>query len=385
MIWIKNALLVLVSSIVAILLFLLADYAYTLFIYKEKDLLNRDNGILESLDNGWYAVRSNIIGNTQWTHETIYRFASSKEGFRINPQNFDKPTERADIIFLGDSFTFGVNGPWEDTFVGMVEKSTGKVVLNAGVGSYSPTPYLHQYKKIISNNLAKDGHILIIGLDLSDVQDEARYWTDGHTHPVKQSFVKDGILSEPLKSFDPPGPSTKLPDFSRTDLIWKFLKKVYFGPQEFSEKQCTGERLYYDIPRSAFTWEDWGILNSGTVNVSGFDCHGYTPGGIQRGMTRVEGKLRDIAEIALANNATVYLLAYPWPAQLKYKAKFDWPSYVSSICRKIHCKNTINAFPHFMQNDHADAYKRYFVQQDVHYNKNGNQLVANAIIKELQK
>ena len=50
-----------------------------------------------------------------------------------------KVTKNKNIIFLGDSQTFGVGSNWEDTFVGILEERFQKYnFFNLGVPSYSP-------------------------------------------------------------------------------------------------------------------------------------------------------------------------------------------------------------------------------------------------------
>ncbi len=129
---------------------------------------------------------------------------------------------------------------------------------------------------------------------------------------------------------------------------------------------------------------DWEVLYSDILNINGFNCHGYTSGGIEKGLARIEEKIKKISEIGKMHGAKIYLLVYPWPAQLKYKSKFDWPDHISKLCEEISCEKTINTFPDFMREDYVSAYKKYFVQDDVRYNKNGNLIVANAILRSIK-
>jgi threonyl-tRNA synthetase len=125
------------------------------------------------LNNGWYELKSNFIGKDQYG-PNIFPVMTNDYGFRKGPNSPNGG--KHEFIFLGDSFTYGINGAWNETFVGIFEAQSGKMVLNAGVSSYSPSAYLFQYKKALKNGALSAKHTVIVALDISDVQDEAAFY-----------------------------------------------------------------------------------------------------------------------------------------------------------------------------------------------------------------
>ena len=101
----------------------------------------------------------------------------------IDENGFRNPSvpERADIVALGDSHTYGVNVKSENAWPAQLARMSGMTVYNLGVGGYGPLQYYYLMDKALS---FKPRHI-ILGLypanDLSDVCkliDESEYWMD---------------------------------------------------------------------------------------------------------------------------------------------------------------------------------------------------------------
>ncbi|HKQ33250.1 MAG TPA: hypothetical protein VJV40_08595, partial [Thermodesulfobacteriota bacterium] len=113
-----------------------------------------------------------------------------KLGRRIDPSlediddnGFRNPSipERADIVTLGDSHTYGVNVKSENAWPYQLGRMSGMSVYNLGVGGYGPLQYYYLMDTALS---FKPRHI-ILGLypanDMSDVCkmiDESEYWRD---------------------------------------------------------------------------------------------------------------------------------------------------------------------------------------------------------------
>ena len=97
--------------------------------------------------------------------------------------------------------------------------------------------------------------------------------------------------------------------------------------------------------------------------------------------------MNKVYDLLKENNIKMSLLIYPWPQQLKNK---DLNSKHVEMWNKFcidKCENFINLFPSFEKelknSNFIDVYKKYFYWNDVHFNKKGNQLVANELLKVL--
>lgn len=89
-----------------------------------------------------------------------YRTAPSSgendaRGYR-NPVNLD----RADVVALGDSQTWGVNAPPAETWPAVLEELTGQPVYNMGRGGYGIIQYRHQLEEALS----LEPHLVIVAL-----------------------------------------------------------------------------------------------------------------------------------------------------------------------------------------------------------------------------
>jgi hypothetical protein len=346
--------LVAVSTLSGVLLFFLADYfLLSRWLVDPDTVLDR----FDRYDHGWYMLKPNLNVTFRWGAE-INQLTTDSNGFRVDDvaRRADGP---ADFIFLGDSFTFGINGSWSKTLVGKFEHGCRSRVINAGTNSYSPTPYIYQYRRALAAKLLKPHHAVVVALDISDVQDEAAVWEDGSEHPQHREHVSGLAIAAP------PG---SLPVESHF-VAWKIISR-FVHPKVTSVFGGTPkpEPAILNWPRSAFTWRPWVEIDSD-----------YRPLGVEGGLDRVRQKLRVLADMARQNGGELWLVIYPWPAQLEYGENvFNWEEFNDKLCVEIRCKEIINTFPLFRSD--ARWYSTYFLPGDVHFNDRGNQLVADALL-----
>ncbi|MEB8386014.1 hypothetical protein OO012_02125 [Rhodobacteraceae bacterium KMM 6894] len=359
---VKSTALVLLSVLIALLIFLAIDVAYTLWTAPDPALDPYDRRA-----NGWYQLRPDFVGTETFGSET-YGVYTDANGFRTAAPVGDTPDQGpARTLFLGDSFTYGINGPWSDTFVGMYAATASGPVKNAGVASYSPTAYLLHYRAALAKDLLAPEHRVIIGVDISDVQDEAAKWTEIDGTPARYSALRDSGLTRWLDRTFPHG----LTLWGMVEDGLKALKSP--GAVKGSGQTDAVAVAMAGIPRSAFTFQNWETL----------DAQEYAPLGVAGGLERIESKLAELTALAHDNGGEVWLLAYPWPAQLVHdSAQLDWPSHLRGVCERIKCAGVIDAFPAFQQarDSDPDWYATLFLNKDVHYSKAGNALVYTTVL-----
>ena len=365
-----NVMLIGLSTIFALTLFLLFDFflGAKILNFQDKTISLEEKPYLQGA-NGWYELKSKFNGYDQFGPR-IFPVETSTHGFRVKPGSLE--LDKYEMIFLGDSFTYGVNGPWEETFVGMFADETGLAVLNAGVGSYSPTAYLYQYDKFLKLNLLKSHHTLVLVLDISDVQDEAGIWIDGNPTPR----YRDDDLKIKLQAFTEPSGLRKffVERFPITRLIFRYVRHHFV----YTKKNVI------DQPRSAFTYAEWSKLDLKRAYMP--PNEGYAPLGVEGGLVRVKEKIIQISKLAKKYDASFYILIYPWPAQLVYPSKFSWSSFVENLCTEISCSGVIDMIPIFadLVSDVKYSKKEFYVSGDVHFNENGNRVIANELLKRFE-
>lgn len=340
-----NILMFFLGCFISVIIFLIYDY------YSSQNKMS-----LQDFDEGWYELKKNFVGTEKWGTKT-FKIATDQNGFRVNP--IQDKNGKADFIFLGDSFTFGIGENWAKSFVGKFDASTNKKIVNAGTTSYSPTAYLYQYQKALKSNILKDNHNVIVCLDISDVQDEAGYWMDGYQNPIKRIYIKNDLKKYFRENFK----------FSH--LIVTYVRNLFIDPHN----PFLQERMSI---RSAFTFEDWSKLDDKTP-LDGIG--GYAPLGVEGGLNKIYKKLKEISDITKSSKSKMYILIYPWPNQLIYPQKFNWSDYITNLCAKITCDGVIDAQPNFLRfkDDNIDWKDELFIEGDVHYSTKGNLMIYEVL------
>jgi hypothetical protein len=370
--WAKSPLVLVGASVLfALVLFALLDFIAGRLLSGPQSLADDEMPYLES-DAGWYELKTNFTGQDQWG-PFIYPVTTDRLGFRSDPES--SHSERADLIFLGDSYTYGINGAWDETFVGKVADKTDRPVLNAGVASYSPTAYLHQYQKALDAGALASPHDVVIAVDIGDVQDEAGVWADGPEHPVKVNGLSVARDNAGARDSTVGGRIAEL--FPMSAGIYRFAR-------DFVLPNSDRTLGVVNLPRSAFTYRGWAELDASPALP---DLAGYGPRGVQGGLDRVRDKMKAITDLARANGGTVHLLAYPWPDQLTHDDTFDWVAYLREICAEMSCGGVIDTVSEFRARANADPrwLQRYFLASDIHFNDEGNGVIADALHRELGK
>lgn len=344
----------------------------------------KQDSVIKQLDQGWYELKSNYSGDEVFGNR-IFRVMTDAQGFRVG----DKYPQERKAVFLGDSFMFGIGVNYIDTIPGQFEKLSGISSLNGGVSSYSPTAYLYNYQKAANAGSLSRKHFVIIGIDVSDIQDEAVIWRDGPLHPVKRATEKSGSEYATLTVDTETGVSIranylsylskKLPLSYR---IYVILQQKVISPK--ASLQTGRVQVDSNVPssqvlnsaRSASTWVDWEDLNDPKLNA-------YHPIGVEGGLSRIESKLKELTRLAQSRGGQVFIYTYPWPAQIFHnsKEKFAFNEWVEGMCLRIKCDGYIPVYEEFLRESLGESnwYSSFYIIGDVHFNSNGNRLVSEIL------
>ena len=379
-----NFLLVTISIILPISFFQIFDFLYSKNTpdfnpFKLREPLNNGKALYVRDNLGWYDLGADFNGESRYGNNYFY-VKTDKNGLRINHlKNSNDLYTDEKIFFIGDSFTFGVGLDWEKSFIGILNKDFNINAINAGVNSYSPTTYKYKLRSLIDEGLISKNQKVVIGLDISDVFDEASRWTEYRDKPAiikevnklnKKKLNVKNIKSE--LSFN-----KRKKNFKNFYNIYNFKlsHQIYFGIERFI-KRFLDDIQVRNNDRSKFTHEDWKLIDEK-----------FSPLGIEQALTKIRVKLFEISQISSKNDNKLYLLIYPWPAQLAYEGHFDWPKYVQETCIEIDCAGVINAFPDFLKyKDNSKYWQReLYLKGDMHFNEKGNFVLAEIIANQLNK
>jgi hypothetical protein len=342
------------------------------------------------LDDGWYSLKENYRG-VETFGNIRFDVMTDGNGFRVGESNHSE----YEVLFLGDSFMHGVGVRYEETIPGIFENITSIPALNGGVASYSPLAYMFQYKKALYGRLLKPEHIVIIGIDISDIQDEAAIWKAGTEHPIKRKTDKTGQEYSQQQVLDDDSSNAwkqfkitvakKLPLTYRTYALFRQL----LIDKSLDTENPKSNSLTYNVPssivglaRSSPSWVDWEYLNSKSLDA-------FLPLGVEGGLSQIEKSVSEIAKLAKKNGGQIVLFTYPWPAQIFHISdeKFAFNGWVSGLCRRIECLDYIPVYESVTAVALSDPtwYRKFYILGDVHFNALGNRFIAQEIARRFSK
>ena len=110
--------IIIVNIFLFIFLYLISDVIFSRFIFKQ----SVDHKCYEhTYDGKFYKMKNNCFANMRLISSIdSFKVYTDENGFRYSGKK--RLPKDKNVIFLGDSQTFGVGSNWEDTFVGILEK-----------------------------------------------------------------------------------------------------------------------------------------------------------------------------------------------------------------------------------------------------------------------
>ena len=349
--------------IISIVFSLLIDFFFGKLILKKLDKFLLKTEFYERLIRINYPVYHHTLSpNIDYKHANginfIYRICTNDHGFKSKCNSI--AGKKFNIAFMGDSFVEG-GLEYEKTFVGIFEDKTKLSIANLGIISYAPKIYLSKIKYLLDNNF-RFKHIIVF-IDISDFYDDSNFYTIDENFVVTEKYAKEKNLKR--RRF-------LRKNFPFTNFYLYVLKRSTFFEKKTKYKQNV-------LP--AFTSKTnlkslWTF--SKTENIEGYDLS------LKEGTDEMVKIMNQLYDLLKRNNIKLSVAVYPWPQQLLYDT-------VDSLQVKIwknfclnKCENFINYFPLFFdeikKTSFIDVYKKYYFFHDVHFNENGNKLIAEHLI-----
>ena len=353
---------------VVFILFLIIDFTYSKFFLINLKEINIEHKIFHHhlLPN-----KEEVQGGD---NHPKFKVITNSLGFRDSKIREIDLKKKNRIVFIGDSFTFGVLLDYEYTVPGLADiyfREKGIQVLNAGVSSYSPSIYYFKTKFFIEQGL-KFSH-LVVFIDISDIVDEAvAYVVDEQNESVKnnpQSPIKMTNSSKNLK--------TKFKEFLKLNFNITYAFTKYIDDNFIdvaASKIFAPEKNFIDnIASEKYTRDKWTIDENVKKK---YDL------GIQKSIYYM-GLLKNLLD---ENEVKLTIVVYPWFSQIYHN---DLESIQVKIWEEFSRKNGnqfINLFPVFINSENKDLsvqdkILKNFIPYDVHWNKNGSKVVFENFIK----
>jgi lysophospholipase L1-like esterase len=373
-----------------------------------------------------HALQANYAGPAYWG-PFDYWVCTNASAMKSPCSDKNSTEKNFDIAFIGDSFTEGVGVNYEDSFVGMVAKAHPELkIANLGVVSYSPTIYLKKLEDYLNRGYTFKK--VIVFVDIGDIMDEAFYFenssgnvqlTSEIIHPgvvpwLKRTFKKNLPLTyetihyakkgwlEVTQSGKPsliatattvekPLPTTSSLAITAAEPPAEPPKQsvdsIVLNAAPAQHPQPSAEKLPLPIEEKKKSKNVWIYDREYTRSAWTYNLNspGYGDLGVQKSIEKAAHQMERVAALLEKNNIKLSVGVYPWPAQLKFDQVNSLQVQLWKKFCETRCENFYDTFPAFfnaVQTLGIDAtiYKYYF-QGDMHFNREGNALVAETILR----
>jgi len=364
---VKNNLTIIKIILITILLFISLDLLVGKYIYKN---LIRSNFV--DIDTS-FGVRDNVYDHkfkpnynalTGWG-ESRYRLCTDSNGFRNSCSNQFENLKDFDIGFIGDSFTEPVGLNYEESFVGLISSHLKKKkIANLAVTSYSPSIY---YSKI--NFLLSKGYKfkeIIVFIDLSDmVDDTVCYKLNNNIVERRKSFLKCYDRKLTLKG--------KIENFFRDNFKLTHESYIIIN-NKLTDINLTSYKVPYSVtnhPRSDWTHD--------------YKQENYNNFSYDESMNILLFNMQKLSNLLKDNEIDLSVAVYPWPGTLKYDIHNNrqlnvWKNFCFSNC-KIFYDFMIPFYDLLKHDSFINVYKKVYIENDQHFNKEGNKIIAESFLK----
>ena len=372
-----------------------------------------------------HTLKPNYDGLGRWGTWS-YRICTNGEGFKTSCEQKHSAKKEFDVAFIGDSFTEGIGLPYEQTFVGMIAaKNPDLSIANLGVVSYSPAIYLAKLKDLFAKGY-RFKHIIVF-IDIGDAYDEANAYDlhresivvdKGEPYPMSldrkirrlasqylpltgEAWVqlrKLGVsTSEPngqtapqplgaQRGNDTPAAPSNATIQSETSNAQSLLTKDetptapvrdtvpltnQTEPLETPFKNNIYEGIYLkNYPKSEWTYNQQSPY--------------YGSEGVVGTLSKMKKEMQALHVLAQAYGAKLSVGVYPWPGQLKYDVVDSLQVNTWREFCETRCEHFYNAFPAFFSlvQEHGQdkVISDYFFAGDVHFTKEGNEVIARTLL-----
>jgi len=304
---------------------------------------------------------SNIWG------DRIFEIYTNSLGFKDQScREVSLNPDKKRIVFIGDSFTESMGMTWEESFAGVIAgQLTDTEILNAGVVSYSPKLYYLKTKYLIENVKLKFNELYVF-IDNSDPLNELTY----------EDFIP--YNDKPLKKT---GYNIKRYLFSHSYLYYSVATKIMEtrkSPVTASWNPMSGAAVLDEL--SVEENDFIAAMLSWSYNPALYEKWG------RRGLQLANENMQQLTDLCRQNNIRMTIVIYPWPSVIEQRSLDDVQvGFWKTFCEKNNLK-FIDLYPEFITNEEpVSVIQRLFIPGDVHWNKEGNKLVAEKINEHIIK
>ena len=383
----------LMKKIYFITVFIIIDLLLSqLFLLKflENDLIKANKDSFENRvfnKNYNYTFKKQAQFTSRYD-DNIYQIFTNDLGFRDDStQPLDRDKEYS--ILIGDSFIEGVGLDYKDTIVGILNKKLANnkfKFLNAGVASYSSYIYLRKIEDIIKNNSDLKVKKVIVFLDKSDVSDDEKYLnkpaffknTKGKfINQRKEDFLVDlkGLsfwrfytkqtISGKIIKLGTDQIENFLSNIKKRSFISKKLNKSFFEVTELEIKAIKSINNKPHI-RNWYLGSTWEERTKKNIKFSVENLN----------------KLKDFLK---KKNIDFLVVLYPWPFEIdNEEIRKKYLEFIIPLLNENKINN-LSVYEGFLKGNIYESIGKNYLYNDIHFNKNGNQVIVNELLRKINQ
>ena len=383
----------LMKKIYFITVFIIIDLLLSqLFLLKflENDLIKANKDSFENRvfnKNYNYTFKKQAQFTSRYD-DNIYQIFTNDLGFRDDStQPLDRDKEYS--ILIGDSFIEGVGLDYKDTIVGILNKKLANnkfKFLNAGVASYSSYIYLRKIEDIIKNNGDLKVKEVIVFLDKSDVSDDEKYLNK----PAFFKNTKGKFINQRKEDF--------LVDLKELSL-WRFYTKQTISGKIIKLGTDQIENFLSNIKKRSFISKK---LNKSFFEVTELEIkaiksinnkphiRNWYLGSTWEERTKKNIKfsvenLNKLKDFLKKKNIDFLVVLYPWPFEIdNEEIRKKYLEFIIPLLNENQIDN-LSVYEGFLKGNIYESIGKNYLYNDIHFNKNGNQVIVNELLRKINQ
>ena len=320
--------------------------------------------------------------------DNIYQIFTNDLGFRDDStQPLDRDKEYS--ILIGDSFIEGVGLDYKDTIVGIMNKKLANnkfKFLNAGVASYSSYIYLRKIEDIIKNNGDLKVKKVIVFLDKSDVSDDEKYLNK----PAFFKNTKGKFINQRKEDF--------LGDLKELS-IWRFYTKqtisgkiIKLGTDQIENFLSNIKKRSFiskKLNKSFFEVTEIEIKAIKSINNKPHIRNWYLgPTWEERTKKNIKfsvENLNKLKDFLRKKNIDFLVVLYPWSFEIdNEEIRKKYLEFIIPLLNENKINN-LSVYEGFLKGNIYESIGKNYLYNDIHFNKYGNQVIVNELLRKINQ
>ncbi len=319
-----------------------------------------------------HEIAPNINVYEHWG-STKYKVITNEHSMRILDKKYSEiDNNKKNIGFIGDSFVYGSGINYEDHFINLLSNEFNNYnLLNLGYVSYSPSIYSKRINYYLKEKNIKFEKVFLF-IDHSDIQDEGIFYREDKNGNIVRKWLNDDEIKKKVKKY-------KIKNYlQQNSFIFKLSQ--FFQPSTADKSlMCLKANNrdenfidYFDLNRFGY----------------GIDKNLQKEEWLEEGISKVIKYLNVIKSLSEKNNFELIIVNYPSAVEVLKKSNFHESMHYKILYNWSKANNiefiyTSNNFSKLGTG--LNDYKENFIKCDIHWNKNGHQIIASFIKKKLNE